>query len=122
MAKQHITSKSATVLRLIAEGHSYNQIVELYADLTYLDIFRAAEEALELLVPPAPKDDHLAAVRQKHPRAYEPWLEDEESSLVRLYKEGLSTATIADRLQRQPSAIESRLRRLGLAATADPKV
>ncbi|MFL7812020.1 MAG: hypothetical protein AB8I80_25505 [Anaerolineae bacterium] len=39
-------SKSRTVLVLIAEGRTYEQILALHPELTYYDIFAAAKEAL----------------------------------------------------------------------------
>ena len=36
-----LTHKSAVVLALIAEGHSYSQIVDGHPGITYPDIFRA---------------------------------------------------------------------------------
>jgi hypothetical protein len=40
------SSKSRTVLALIAEGRTYEQILSLHPELTYYDIFAAAKEAL----------------------------------------------------------------------------
>ncbi len=37
------------VLGLIAEGRSYDQILQQHPELTYFDIFAAAREALELV-------------------------------------------------------------------------
>jgi len=39
--------KSRTVLALIAEGRTYEQILSLHPELTYRDIFAAAQEAPE---------------------------------------------------------------------------
>ena len=43
-----ISEKSVIVLSLIAEGHSYSQIVDGNADISNLDIFDTAKEALLL--------------------------------------------------------------------------
>jgi hypothetical protein len=51
-------------------------------------------------------------VRKKHPRAYEPWTKDEEAQLLKLHNAGESINIISNVLQRQPGAIESRLRKL----------
>ena len=63
---------------------------------------------------PASRDtnERLEAIRRQHPRAYEPWSPDEEARLLAMRRNGESTETIAGELQRQPSAIRSRLRRL----------
>lgn len=44
-----LSSKSAAILGLIARGHSYEQILVAHPDYTYLDIFGAAQEALDLV-------------------------------------------------------------------------
>jgi hypothetical protein len=54
----------------------------------------------------------LAKIRTKYPHAYEPWSNDEELLLIKLFQEGHSTIEIANQLQRQPSAINSRIRKL----------
>jgi hypothetical protein len=46
--RRKLGSKSVAVLDLIARGHTYEQIPTLHPDLTYLDIFGAAREALGL--------------------------------------------------------------------------
>lgn len=53
-------------------------------------------------------------VRVSHPRAYEPWSSSEERQLVRLFQSGLSIDNIATVLERRPSAVRTRLNRLGL--------
>jgi hypothetical protein len=42
-----LSPQSALVLRRIAEGRTYEQILKLHPELTYPDIFAAAHEALE---------------------------------------------------------------------------
>lgn len=44
-----LSERSATILGLIAEGRSYDQILQRQPDATYFDIFAAAREALDLL-------------------------------------------------------------------------
>jgi hypothetical protein len=110
-----LSHKSATTLGLIAEGHSYNQIVDGHPGISYLDIFKAAEEALRLLESGGDYQERLAAVKQRHPRAYEPWSTEEEGELRALYQSGKAIVAIAQALQRQPSAVESRLTRLNLS-------
>ncbi|MCY3886775.1 MAG: ATP-dependent DNA helicase [Chloroflexi bacterium] len=63
---------------------------------------------------PASRDTNkrLAAIRRQHPRAYKPWAPNEEARLLALQQRDESVETIARELQRQPSAIRSRLRRL----------
>lgn len=43
-----LSSKSAAILEIIAQGHSYDQFLLARRDCTYLHVFRAAREALDL--------------------------------------------------------------------------
>lgn len=109
-----LSSKSRAVLTLIADGLSYAQIVDGHPDLTYLDIFGAAEEALRLDEQESSYNERLAKIKEKYPRAYEKWTEAEEDELRRMQSSGKSLIEIAVALSRQPSAIRTRLERLGL--------
>ena len=53
-------------------------------------------------------------VRKKHQRAYEKWTREEEELLINNLSEGLDVKEIAEMLGRQPSAIRSRMNKLGL--------
>lgn len=110
-----LSSKSVAVLKLIADGHSYEQILAAYPTLTYLDIFGAAQEAL-LLSGEAISDyqQRVARIRAQHPRAYEKWSEEEDQQLRQLVQAGMKEKGIAAQLQRQPGAIRSRLEKLDL--------
>jgi hypothetical protein len=66
------------------------------------------------IVPPLP--EHIARARIERPRAYLPWTEAEEHEVWTRTQRGESVETIAAHLQRQPGAIASCLRRLGLTA------
>lgn len=56
----------------------------------------------------------LETVRQRYPKAYEKWTEDEDARLKVEYVKGLGIRLLSEMFQRQPSAIRSRLRKLGL--------
>ena len=56
----------------------------------------------------------LATERQQYPRAYEAWTDDEDEELRGLLEDGLLLRDIATRLQRRPSAVQSRMHKLGL--------
>jgi hypothetical protein len=107
-----LSEKSARILGLIAAGHSYDQIVS-GENVTYADIFLAAEEALRLTGAPDGRD-RLAAIKAKFPNAYERWTEAEDAALTDMHRSGASTEAMAKRFSRQPSAITSRLSKLGL--------
>lgn len=53
-------------------------------------------------------------IRQKYPKAYTKWTEDEDSILRSEYLRGNTVDELASTFQRQPSAVRSRLRKLGL--------
>ena len=59
---QQLGARSVAVLEMIAAGSSYEQILVGISDLTYLDIFRAASEALDM----ASHDEGQSPVRQGH--------------------------------------------------------
>ena len=63
---------------------------------------------------PEQASGYIQAVRKSHPRAYEPWSSSEEQQLVSLFESGLSIDRIAAALERRPSAVRTRLNRLGL--------
>ena len=60
------------------------------------------------------KNHSLEAIKKEYIQAYEPWTPEEEQTLVTKFEEGLSNQEIAYVLKRQPSAIGSRLNKLGL--------
>jgi len=59
-------------------------------------------------------DPRLAKIREKHPRAYERWTEEEDNLLKQEFSDGVSVQDLSELLQRRPSAIRSRLRKRGL--------
>jgi hypothetical protein len=112
---RELSDKAVAVLSLISEGHSYHQIVDGHPEITYKDTFDAAAEALELAgYPTSAYHKRLAEIRAKYPRAYEPWTQGEDKKLEQLHGAGAHVREIAEQLQRQPSAIESRLKQRGL--------
>ncbi|HEY3285092.1 MAG TPA: hypothetical protein VGN26_22700 [Armatimonadota bacterium] len=118
---QRLSDKSVTVLRLIAEGRSYSQIVDAHPSITYRDIFLAAEEALQLGKGQPDPPSRITDIRRRHARAYEPWTKEEEHRLAEMHAAGLSVSDLARRLERQPSAIQARLLKLGLGSPDERK-
>src|SRR5437588_149235 len=100
---RHVSALSFAVrlelVALIAAGHSYEQVLAADPALTYLDIFAAAREALEV----AGQADNayatwLAAIQERHPRAYAPWSSEEDLQLRQLVEAGNSIDEIGSRL------------------------
>ncbi len=116
-----LSEKSRAILEAIAKGHTYEQILIQDLAWTYHDIFQAAAEALASAnTPPSShplKSYSLDDIRQDHPNAYAKWDEAQDQQLRELFHSGLAANQIAARMKRQPSAIRSRLTKLGLTAS-----
>lgn len=61
-----------------------------------------------------PEGDRFEEIRQEHPKAYAKWTEEEDRKLEEQVKAGKSLTQLAAIFGRQPSAIRSRLSKLGL--------
>lgn len=57
---------------------------------------------------------YVEEIRQKYPKAYIKWTKDEDSTLKNEYLRGNTVDELASIFQRKPSAIRSRLKKLGL--------
>jgi len=114
-----LSNKAIAVMELIAQGHSYEQILATYPALTYRDIFDAAAEVLKAAEGSTPS--HMEKTKRKHPRAYEKWTQDEEQQLRDLIAEGHTVARIAKRLQRNRGGIRARIVQLGLVEQLSSK-
>lgn len=117
--------ESILILRLIASGRTYGQILALHPNLTYPDIFRAAQDALDLASrspcdPLKRPPSYVQAARERHPRAYEPWTDAEDAQLANYAAAGLTVARIAGQLQRKRSAIRSRIIKRDLVHLLSP--
>jgi DNA-binding CsgD family transcriptional regulator len=119
MQSKELSPKSRTILAAIAQGHSYDQILTGELDLTYHDIFNAAAGALAVSDSVAQTyQERLDEIQQLHPRAYEKWADEEDARLTQLFRSGNPPQQIAETLQRQPSAIRSRLKKLELISSS----
>ena len=123
MSNSHLKlcENSVAVLQMIAAGNSYGQILAAHPHLTYVDIFKAAEDALALSTGNAPRPAYtLKEKREEYARAYERWTDEEDGRLQSLVRAGSTIAQIAGRLQRNLGAIRSRVIRLNLADNLSP--
>ncbi len=124
-----LSAKSLLVLKQIAEGNSYSRIVDDNPDLNYHDIFFAAEEAVWMderigsyCDRPSTSGGSVALAEPSamelakavYPQAYAPWTEEDDEQLRSFISSGTSAQEIAGYFQRQPSAIKSRMSKLGL--------
>ena len=110
---KRLSKKSVAILKLISEGHSYGQIVDGQRGVTYPDVFKAAEEALELNESKSDYEARMESIKKRYPKAYERWTEADDAELVKLNRQGRTKKELAEVFQRQPSAIISRLAKLG---------
>lgn len=117
MPSPELSEKSKAILEAIAEGHSYEQILSTRIAHTYNDIFRAAAEALDLAYQSKPGrtyEERMQEIQAEYPRAYGKWSDAEDAQLTDLFRSDKTPNQIATILQRQPSAIRSRLAKLNL--------
>lgn len=89
------------------------------SELSEADAGASAESAA---VDVAPLPETPEAIKARYPRAYQRWRADEDARLRELHAQGLSLQEQCDALGRQPSAVDSRIRRLGLDLEPEPEV
>ncbi len=76
-----------------------------------MDIFAAAQEALEAAEPGAGR---ASEVRDPRSQAYGQWSAAEDAELAQLLAGGESVESVAARLRRRPDAVRARMIRLNL--------
>jgi DNA-directed RNA polymerase specialized sigma24 family protein len=96
---------------IVFEDHAPEFLWELTKALAYLNAEGYRDEKS---ADGSDATERLAEIRLRYPRAYEPWTPAEESRLRLAYNQGESAQQVATMLGRQPSAVQSRLQRLGL--------
>lgn len=111
-----LSARSALVLRLISDGRTYEQILSIHPELTYLDIFSAAREALDLAGAPTGGSPELRERRG----GYGGWSAAEDAELAHLVAGGEGVAEMAARLRRNPEAVRARVMQLNLAEDGVP--
>ncbi|MCB2231109.1 DUF433 domain-containing protein [bacterium] len=118
------------VLRGIAKGYTYEQIIKYLPALSMADIMTAAQFAHDLIASHVTTDHEiklsaeikllankgqlidLSELRKKYARAYETWETREDNQLVAMHRQGMSIDEMSVQLKRQPGAIISRLKSL----------
>lgn len=113
--RRGLSARATAVLRLISQGRTYEQILSLHPEMTYLDIFSAAQEALEATTPGSPHAERGYEVREPRPRpSSERWSAAEDAELAQLLAGGENVEEVAARLRRRPDAVRARMIRLNL--------
>ena len=54
------------------------------------------------------------AARQEHPNAYDPWTEEADNQLRKMWSEGVSVHEIAEHFGRKSNAVITRMKKLGI--------
>lgn len=109
---------SRAILYLLYEGRTFDEIFQLHPDLTVLDVSRAAGEGLRALEEEAKlrvetREERIARVRLRHPRAFEPWTEAEDARLVTRWRSReVKLAELARALGRPAGAVRMRLEKV----------
>jgi hypothetical protein len=93
------------------ERHEHHRVIVFEEHIH--DFIHAVTEAMPFMRPDA-LPGPLSQLREKHPRAYERWTEEEDARLRAEFAKGNDRVELAELFQRQRSAISSRLRKLGL--------
>lgn len=109
-----ISMKTEQILRMMADGKSYADILRSGLKLTRQDITDAAAEVLQVLGPRLEPRTKLEAIRQTVPRVYAKWSEEEDRRLAAMFRKRMLVGEIAAKLQRSEMGIKARLVKLGL--------
>jgi len=106
----YITFKGKECLKQCGEnfGPKLDELLAINKHLRKLQVSLLKKELIE------GKSSTFEKIRQRYPRAYEKWTGDEDIRLQNEYNKGLNVQQLSEILQRQPSAIRSRLRKLGI--------
>ena len=59
-----------------------------------------------------PRDERIQRIRERHPRAYMRWSEEEDEALMRAHREGLTIRELTELFERQRGGIRSRINKL----------
>ena len=110
--RRGLSARATAVLRLISQGRTYEQILSLHPEMTYLDIFSAAQEALDAAPTGGTRAKEGYEVREPLPS--EPWSVAEDAELAQLLAGGENVEEVAARLRRRPDAVRARMIRLNL--------
>ena len=75
---------------------------------------RSGPDETENLEAPDDPRSYMEAQKEKHARAYQPWTQEEDEELLFQWRETQDRTLLAQHFGRNPGAISSRARKLGL--------
>jgi hypothetical protein len=118
-----ISKKTLTVLKSLAEGQSYDQLITQFPDL---DLSEAAREALSYIennnLPDSPDKNTRAPwgdMLDEYPRSNAAWDDNDDKRLSGWFMKGVTIRDIATKLKRAPQSVRRRLEHLGLLKNQD---
>jgi hypothetical protein len=120
MDELHHDDTVRAILYFLGQGQSPQQILKHYPEIAPEDVRAAAMEGLRALEEerggprPESRAERIARVRLKHPQAFLPWSESEESELLAEFQNGASIAALARAFGRPAGGIRMRLEKLGV--------
>lgn len=118
-----ISKKTLIVLKSLAAGQSYDQLLSQFPDL---DLSAAARETLSYIennnLPDSPTDNPDAPwsnLLDDYPRSNAPWNENDDKRLSGWFMKGVTIRDISTKLKRAPQSVRQRLEYLGLLKNQD---
>jgi len=88
---------------------------DIWRILLLRGIDRLRGRAAEMHIIGGEKAYAVGQIRRQYPKAYARWTEEEDRSLREAWEQGKMIGELAGQFGKQPGAIQSRLRKLGLA-------
>lgn len=106
------TNQLGEVVVVLANHHTHQSIIIPLENLgKVIKILQNMKKAFKV---PTERSERYDAIRQKYPKAYTRWLPEDEERLQYEFSNGKSIRQLSAILERNPRAIHSRLRTLGL--------
>jgi len=95
------------------ESYEHNRVMVFQEHLVAFD--EGFNEAVKFMIGEGnSKAYDIEQIRREYPKAYAKWTEEEDARLRNEHFQGRTANELAKSFQRKPSAIRSRLRKLGL--------
>ena len=110
--KVSVDGISYLVIKELRTGFKDNQVMVFKEHLQ--GFYKGLVQADKFLNKPGLKKSKFDEVRAIYPKAYSSWKNEDDQKLKDLYIRGVTTKQMVIVFQRQPSAIRSRIRKLGL--------
>ena len=97
--------------QISAESYEHNRVMVFQEHLVAFN--EGFNKAIQFMIGEGKAYD-VEQIRREYPKAYAKWTEEEDTRLRYEHAQGRTVNELAESFQRKPSAIRSRLRKLGL--------